>query len=145
MGNYRNKLAKCIICAGLNKAKEHYCGVMGCKKDNEKICTHIKITFANCGDNHIANSPRFTSWHKADVKIRKEKKLKKSSEKEKEKARSENEEEEEEREISLEPNTNMDLESEEWAQSLLDESFESPKAEMDEFYVDKSQNHSKNY
>ncbi len=85
MGDCGNRPAKCAIYTGAYKVEEHQCGVVGCTKGRGKICPRITVKCANCGGNHMANSLRCNSRHKAGVKANKEKKLRKQSEKEKEK------------------------------------------------------------
>ena len=117
MGGCGNRPAKCVICAGSHKVEEHQCGVIGCTKSRGKICPHVPVLCANCGGSHTANSLRCISRQKAGIKANKERKLKKRSEKEKEKAVSEDGDDVGEREKSLEPETEMDLEAENWARS----------------------------
>ena len=93
MGECGNRPAKCAICTGAHKVEEHQCGVAGCIKGRGKICPHVTVKCANCDGNHMANSPRCISRHKAGVKANKEKKLRKQSEKKKEKMDSTNEDE----------------------------------------------------
>lgn len=56
-----------------------------CTKSSRKVCAHITVKCANCGNDHIANSSSYTSGHKAGVKANKKIKLRKYSEKVKEK------------------------------------------------------------
>ena len=109
-----NRPLQCIICTGPHKVEEHSCGVAGCNKGKGKICVHVDVKCANCGGNHTANSPRYTSRHKADIEAKKEKKRREKGGKEKTRA----EKSEKERMVeNPEPDTEMDLEDERWAQS----------------------------
>lgn len=128
--------ARCVICAGPHKIKEHQCGVVGYGKGNGKICAHVTVVCANCKGNYTANSPQCASRHKANVETQKEKKLRQRSGKQKEKARRETGEEEEERKESQKPDISMDLENEQWA--APEEGLERPEDETSDTYIDDS-------
>lgn len=57
--------AKCTLCAGPHKLKEHKYRVSGCQVGWGKICTHITATCANCLGNHQATSIKCPVRHKA--------------------------------------------------------------------------------
>lgn len=132
MGNCGDRPSQCTICAGAHKVENHRCGVVGCTKGVGKVCVHVMLKCANCGENHAANSPRCSSRHKADIKARKENITREK------KGKEIAEREEEEREQSAQPDTEMELEGERWAQSPETElSWDSAEPE--------AQDHTQNY
>lgn len=47
---------QCVLCAGIYKVENHKCGVTGCRSKVGKMYIHIKLKFANCGENHQATA-----------------------------------------------------------------------------------------
>lgn len=86
MRDYGNWPARCVISAGPQEIEEYQCGVVGCRKRNGRICTHITVVCANCDRNHTTNSLQYASRHRANVEALKEKKLRQSNKKEQEKS-----------------------------------------------------------
>ena len=76
-GSCGDEPQKCIICAGLQKIKDHQCGVAECQKGKKKICVHVTPKYANCMGTHATNSPRYISRHKAEINAREKKRLRK--------------------------------------------------------------------
>lgn len=49
LGEYKNQLIQCVICAGIHKVPDHRCRVTGCTVKIDKICTHVIPKCVNCG------------------------------------------------------------------------------------------------
>ena len=49
---------RCSICAGDHETLSHACNVVGCEGRPGKACQHCLIKCANCGEAHVATSPR---------------------------------------------------------------------------------------
>lgn len=118
MGRYNNRPSRCIICAGLYKMSKHQCGVLSCSKEIGKVCVHMEVKCANCNGNYSANSLRYALQYKTEKAAKKRKEVRKEVEKEKRKERMRNEAGRKDREKTPENDRDMDLEAEEWAQSL---------------------------
>ena len=56
MGKCGDRTPKYVICAGPQKVEDHQCGVTGCHKGKGKVCVHVMVLCANCGEGHSANS-----------------------------------------------------------------------------------------
>ncbi len=128
-----DRVPKCVIRAGPHKIKDHRCRVTGCNKGAGKVCVHVTVQCANCGDGHSANSNQCTLRHKAEKEARRKKTIDKSKA---------NKVETNERrdkacdEASLNPD--MDLETKKWAG---EEEEESPS--QDE--IPEGKDHTKDY
>lgn len=55
MNSCGNRASQYIICSWLHKLKEYCYNIANCIKKKKKICAHMIIKYANCGENHIAN------------------------------------------------------------------------------------------
>ena len=103
-----------MICTGSHKVEEYNCGIAGCNKKKGKICVHVVVKCTNCGRNYTAYFPQYTSKQKANIEVRKQKKRREKSGKEKTQAENSRKEKMVE---NPKPDTEMDLEDKQWAQS----------------------------
>ena len=143
MGSCGGRPQKCIICAGPHKIEDHQCGVAGCQKGKRKICVHVTSKYANCIGAHAANSSQCISRHMAEISARKEKKAKEIQKKKVLAGNTSNKVGEKEREASPQLDTDMELEGENWASSLIpDAEYEGDKS-LDE--ISESRNYTKDY
>lgn len=58
LGRCDEKAAKCVICVGAHKSKNHKCGVTGCTTKKGKICIHVVPKYANCGGAQLGKKPK---------------------------------------------------------------------------------------
>ena len=138
MGNCRDQLLKCIICASPYKVEEHRCGFIGYNKRKRKIYIYITVKCANYEEIHAANSPHCVLRYKANIKTRKEKKIKEKRDEKKLQVYSVNDKiEDEKREKSPLADTKIDLEDKRLAQSSGEKTAE--------IYIDEIQNYTKKY
>ncbi len=56
LGEYGDKKARYIICAGLSRSNNHKCRTIRCTPVRSKICTQVVLKGANCGGSHQATA-----------------------------------------------------------------------------------------
>ena len=87
---------------------------------SSKICIHIKVQCANCGDSHFANSNRCNLRHKAEIDACR----KKTQDKDKRKIVEPVEQDHGSQKTSSKLEIRIDLEAERWAKNAKRESFD---------------------
>ena len=126
IGSYKDRTQKFIICAGPHKVKDHQCKVTECYKGKGKICIYVTPKCANCIRANATNSSWCTTRHKADIKVKQNKKVigkevKKKAQvkdiREAENIRIEETLKPKRREKSLIVDTKIELKSEDWVKS----------------------------
>lgn len=68
LGECRERLVQCVICANTHKAKDHSCGVTGYNVKMGKICTYVIFKCANYRGKHHATAFRYPTRLKVQVK-----------------------------------------------------------------------------
>lgn len=83
--------------------------MVGCNKKKEKICTYVNAKYANYGGNYIINFLQYILGHKANIEVKKEKKLKNKKGKKKTQVEDAGKTDNKKTEKSPEPKIKMDL------------------------------------